>query len=142
MTTTIDMRLMRYINLFSKISRVSTTKCSVYNDHIIFAVPESQVSQAIGLGAINVRRMREILGKKVRIVVMPESPENKQEIAKFISGIVEPMEFNKIEINDGEIVVSAGRQSKAALIGRNRIREQELSNIVKNFLHIPKLRIT
>ncbi len=141
MTTTIDMKLMRYINLFSKISNVPTTKCSVYNDQIIFAVPESQVSQAIGPAAINVRRMREVLGRKIRIVVMPSSLDNKQEIGKFIQEVVNPIEFNKIEINGDEIVVSAGRQSKAALIGRNRIREQELSNIVKNFLHIPKLRI-
>ena len=135
------MKLMRYINLFSRISRVPTTKCSVYNDHIIFAVPKSKVSQAIGPGASNVRKMREVLGRRVRIVVMPSDPENKQEIGKFIEEVVNPIEFNKIEINDGEIVVSAGRESKAALIGRNRIREKELSGIVKNFLHIPKLRI-
>lgn len=141
MTTTIDMKLMRYINLFSKISHVPTTKCSVYNDHIIFAVPKELVSKAIGPGAVNVKKMREVIGKKVRVVMMPENLTNKQEIGKFIEEVVNPIEFNKIEVKDDEIVVSAGRQSKAALIGRNRMREKELSGIVKNFLHISKVRI-
>ena len=54
MAGVIDMQLMRYINLFSRISKVSTTKCFTYNNQIIFAVPKDKVSMAIGKGAENV----------------------------------------------------------------------------------------
>ncbi|MCR4284840.1 MAG: KH domain-containing protein [archaeon] len=140
MVETIDMQLMRYINLFSKISGVSTTKCFVYNRQIIFAVPRSKVSRAIGPGAENIRKIRSVLGRKIRVIVMPEG-ESREEIGKFVEAVINPIEFNKIEIKENSITINAGRQSKASLIGRNRAREKELSDIMKNFFHISKLRI-
>jgi len=65
MASIIDMQLMRYINLFSKTTKVQTTKVFVYNNQIVFAVPKSKVSMAIGKGAVNVKRMNEILRKRV-----------------------------------------------------------------------------
>ncbi|MBT7484144.1 hypothetical protein HN680_05185, partial [Candidatus Peregrinibacteria bacterium] len=46
-----------------------------------------------------------------------------------------------IEMKRGSIVVNAGRQSKAALIGRNRGREKELADVMKDFFGVSKLRI-
>ena len=62
----IDMQLMRYINLFARTTRVQTTKVFVYNNQIIFAVPKATVSIAIGKGAVNVRKLNEILRKKIK----------------------------------------------------------------------------
>ena len=140
MASIIDMQLMRYINLFSKTTKVQTTKVFVYNNQIVFAVPKSKVSMAIGKGAINVRRMNEILRKKIKVVIMPAIDDNEG-IGKFVKETVAPIEFNKIEVKENSIIVTAGRESKAALIGRNRTREKELSDVLKNFFHIGKLRI-
>jgi NusA-like KH domain protein len=140
MANVIDMKMMRYINLFSKVSRVDTTNCFVYNGQIIFAVPKSKVSMAIGKDAVNVRRMREILGKKIRVVAMPEK-ESREELVEFIGEVINPIEFNKIEVKEGSVTISAGRQSKAALIGRNRVREKELFGILKDHFGVRKFRI-
>ena len=140
MAGVIDMQLMRYINLFSKTTRVQTTKVFVYNNQIIFAVPKSKVSIAIGRGASNVKRLNLILRKKIKVVAMPAVDSNEG-IGKFVEEVVAPVEFNKVEVNDNSVVVTAGRQSKAALIGRNRTREKELADVLKNFFHIAKLRI-
>ena len=51
----------------------------------------------------------------------------------FIKSIVSPVEFKDLEIRNDEIIINAGMQSKAALIGRNRRREQELKEIVKDY---------
>jgi transcription antitermination factor NusA-like protein len=140
MAEIIDMQSMRYINLFEKISRVSTTKVFTYNNQIIFAVPKDKVSTAIGKSAVNVKKLSDILRKKIKIVTMPSIDDNDG-IGKFVTEVVAPVEFNKVEINDNSVVITAGRQSKAALIGRNRIREKELGDVLKNFFHIGKLRI-
>ena len=140
MAVTIDMQLMRYINLFAKTTRVETTKVFTYNNQIIFAVPKAKVSVAIGKGASNVKRLNEILRKKIKIVAMPAVDSNEG-IGKFVGDVVAPIEFNKVEVRDDSVVVNAGRQSKAALIGRNRMREKELGEVLKNFFHITKLRI-
>lgn len=140
MAGVIDMQLMRYLNLFSKISRVSTTNCFIYNSQIVFGVPKEKVSMAIGKEASNVRRMREILGRKIKIVAMPDK-DDVHGIGEFIRDVIEPIEFTKSEIKDDSIIITAGRQNKAALIGRNRMREKELADALKNFFSITKLKI-
>ena len=140
MAVTIDMQLMRYINLFAKTTRVETTKVFVYNNQIIFAVPKAQMSVAIGKGAVNVKKLNEILRRKIKIVAMPAVDSNEG-VEKFVGDVVAPIEFNSIEVRDDSVVVNAGRQSKAALIGRGRQREKELGDALKNFFGIRKLRI-
>ena len=127
------MQFMRYINLFEKISRVSTTNCFVYNNVIIFAVPKELVSTAIGPGASNVKRMSETLRKKIKVVTMPTSDAG---IKKFIEEIVEPIKLNSLELKEGVVIISADRQGKAMLIGRNRVREQELTEILTKTLKV------
>lgn len=137
MSNMIDMQIMRYINLFERISRVSTTNCFVYNNTIIFAVPKKLVSKAIGKDAANVKQIYSILNKKARVI----EERNIDQVDKFISDIIEPASFNKIDLKNGELILSANRQNKAALIGRNRQREQELEDILKKFYNIQKLKI-
>ena len=140
MAGTIDMQLMRYVNLFARTTKVPTTKVFLYNNQIVFAVPKAKVSLAIGKGAVNVKKLNQILRRKIKVVAMPAA-ESKEGIAKFVGDVVDPIEFNKIDVKENAVVINAGRQSKAALIGRNRQREKELTGILKNFFHISKLRI-
>jgi NusA-like KH domain protein len=140
MAKTIDMQLMRYINLFEKLSNVSTTNCFVYNNTIIFAVPRNKLSKAIGKSGVNMKRLSATFRKKVKTIEMPEEDTDNQ-IEKFVSDVVSPVEFSKMEFEDGGAVIKAGRQSKAALIGRNKARVEELEEILKRFFNIPKVRI-
>jgi len=99
MAGVIDMQLMRYINLFSKTTGVQTTKVFVYNNQIIFAVPQSKMSTAIGRGAVNVKKLNSILRKKIKVIVMP-SVDSNEGISKFVEDTVSPIEFNKIELKE------------------------------------------
>ena len=134
------MQLMRYINLFARTTNVSTTKVFSYNNQIVFAVPKSKMSLAIGKGACNVRKMSETLRKKIKVVVMPDI-DDEDGIKKFVADVVAPIEIGGVELKGGSAVVNGGRQSKAALIGRNRQREKELGDVLKDFFNISKLRI-
>ena len=129
------MQLMRYINLFERISRVSTNKCFVYNNTIIFAVPSDLVSKAIGRDAENIKQMSEILRRKIKVIALSENLE------KFIASIIEPYEAMKIEVRDDFVLLTANKQNKAGIIGRNRMRQQELEDILKKFFNISKLKI-
>ena len=124
------MQDMRYINLFSKTTGVSTRYCFKYNDFIIFVVPKSLVSKAIGENGNNIRRMSETLGKKIKVVA---APENQSGAGKFMEDLISPVGFKNIEISAREIVIIAGSQNKAALIGRNKRRLFEMQKIAKDF---------
>jgi len=138
MNTIIDMKIMRYINLFSKISRVNTTNCFVYNNVLIFAVPRKRISQAIGKQGANMRRIGEAFRKRVKVIPMPDGRQN---IRDFIANIVNPAVFNKIEIKDNNVTINAGKIDKAALIGRGRAREKELEEILRRVFGVASVRI-
>jgi len=129
MVNTINMQDMRYLNLFEKIMRVRTRFCFRYNEAIVFCVPKTLMAKAIGEKGKNIKKMREILGKKIKVVVVPNEI-NDVEI--FIKSVVSPVTFRNIEIKDNEIIV-AGGSNKAALIGRNKRRLLEMQKIVKDF---------
>jgi len=128
MNRTIDMTCMRYLNLFNKITGVRTQSCFSYNRGLIFGVPQSMVSRAIGENGDNIKKMISILNKKIKVVAMPNSVIDSE---KFIAKIVDPVTFNGVEVAPEEIVISANRQSKAILIGRDKVRFEELDKIVK-----------
>ena len=124
------MQFIRYLNLFERITRVSTKNCFPYNNMIIFGVHPSLVSRAIGENGRNIKQMSEILGKKIKVIAFPCSS-----IYEFVCKVVEPLRFKSLEMNDKEVIINAGRQSKAALIGRNKARINELNEIVKEYFN-------
>jgi transcription antitermination factor NusA-like protein len=130
MVSSLDMQHMRYINLFEKVTKVSTRFCFKYNETIFFCVPKILVSKSIGDRGDNVRTLSQILNKKIKIIIAPRDIHDARE---FIQAIVDPVKFKSIEINDNEIVLGGSTQSKAALIGRNKRRLLEMQKVIGDF---------
>ena len=124
------MQDMRYLNLFRQVTRISTRFCFKYNEIIVFCVPKNMISKAIGENGRNIRKISEILGKKIKVV---PSPRGIDDAKIFIQFIVNPVRFKDLDIRGEEMVLTAGSQSKAALIGRNKRRFLEMQKIVKDF---------
>ncbi len=129
MVKIIDMQEMRYLNLFESFTGVRTRFCLKYNENIIFCVPKQLVSRALGDGGRNIRRISEILGKRIRVIAAPRGAEDA---GNFIKTIISPLTIKSFEIKDNEIVVVAGK-NKASLIGRNKRRLFEMQRIVMDF---------
>ncbi len=130
MGSTISMQEMRYLNLFGKVTKINTRFFFRYNETFIFCVPRGLVRRAVGENGKNVKKLSEIFKKRIKIIARPRGIEDAKE---FISQIISPVQFKEIKINSNEIVVSASRQSKAALIGRNKRRLKEMQAIVRDF---------
>ena len=130
MANTISMQDMRHLNLFGRVTHISTRFCFPYNEHVVFSVPMALVSKAVGENGRNIKKLNEILGKRVKVV---PSPNGIKDAEKFIERVISPTQFREIEVVDDTIVITAGSQNKAALLGRNKRRFLELQKIVKNF---------
>jgi NusA-like KH domain protein len=130
MVNTLDMQDLRYLNLFEKVTGIRTHLCFEYNNTIIFCVPRELVSRALGPEVRNLRRISEIIKKRVKVIAIPN---DSRDIRRFIEFIVSPVTFKDIEISTNEIILDAGAQSKAALIGRDKRRLIEMQKITKNF---------
>lgn len=133
----INMQTMRYINLLDRVSRVKTNKCFGYNNMIIFAVPQAVIRRAIGNNGENIRQIQLALGKRIKII---REPQDMQDAERFVRDIVEPVQFKSLEFNGESFILTAGMQSKAALIGRNKKRLEELTQIFEDSFGKP-LRI-
>ncbi len=130
MVRTLDMQTLRYLNLFRKVTRVNTRFCFMYNETLFFCVPKHVLSKAIGEGGKNVRKINEIIKKRVKIIVIPSGLGDAK---KFVQSIVSPVEFKDLSLEGNQINITAGKNSKAALIGRNKRRFLEMQKIIQDF---------
>jgi transcription antitermination factor NusA-like protein len=96
----------------------------------MFCVPKSKISQALGKNGENLKKISEIVKKRIRILAQPRGIEDSE---NFIKAIISPVTFNNLEITENEIIVNAGQQNKASLLGRNKRRLAEMQKIVKEF---------
>ena len=124
------MKFMRYINLFSKISGVSPKHCFMYNSTIIFSVPSVKLSKAIGENGKNIKKVSDILDKKVKVVMVPNGLGDAE---GFVSTIIYPAQMKSVEIKGNQFIINAGQQNKAMLIGRNKVRFEEMRRIIKDY---------
>lgn len=138
MDRTLDMKFIRYINLFEKITRVRTQHCFSYNSTIVFLVQKPEVSKSIGESGKNIKKISEILEKKVKIIQCPSGP---QDIQKFIADITYPIKFKSVIVKDDCLTINAGMQSRAALIGRDKSRLNEMKEILQQYFGIKELKI-
>ncbi len=138
MVKVLDMQFIRYANLFDKITRIRTNHCFQYNNTIVFAVPRRFVLMAIGPNSLNLEKLSNIIGKKIKIVAIPRG---REDIENFVSVIIRPVRFKSIEIKNDEAVITAGFQNKASLIGKEKCRLCEMENILGQYFGIRKVRI-
>jgi NusA-like KH domain protein len=131
MVSTLNMQDIRHLNLFNQVTKINTRYCINYNGNLIFAVPKSSVMRAVGENARNLKRISEILKKRIRVIPIPRGIEDAK---SFIGNIVSPVTFKDLEITDKEIILNAGgTQNKAALIGRDKRRLIEMQKIIEDF---------
>ena len=90
MVKILNMQFMRYANLFSRVTRIRTNHCFEYNNAIVFAVPRALVSRALGPDNQNLRRLNQVIGRKVKIVAIPHG---REDIENFVSVITYPVKF-------------------------------------------------
>lgn len=138
MIKTLNMQYIRYANLFNKVTRIRSNHCFEYNNAIVFAIPRNLVSKAIGPENKNLKKLSYVLGRKVKIVAIPKSIED---IENFVSVITYPIKFKAIEIKDGVAVINVANQFKAALIGRQRNRLNEMTDIIDQYFGVKKTMI-
>jgi transcription antitermination factor NusA-like protein len=110
---------------------------------IVFVIPGFAVEQAIGRDNANLKNLSGILAKRIRVLAEPQS---EQDIAKFVSVLVSPAKFDRIDVINGEsgkevAITTNDRESKAMLIGRDRIREKELKEILEQYFKVKTVRI-
>ncbi len=130
--------LLKIMSLFEKITRTRLKDCFIDNNNLLtFIVPSFYIGKAVGKNAVNVKKIENLLKRKIKIVAFNPSP------ILFMKNLIYPVKA-EVEQQDNNIIIKASdTKSRAFLIGRNQANlKNNLKIIKKYFKDIQDIKVT
>ena len=110
----LDLKTIGYITTFEKITRTSAVDFFEKKGQLIFLTKENTAGKAVGRGGINIKKLSNMLNRKVRIVELTKDPK------KFLTHLIFPIKPASIEQEKDIIIIKASTtEDKARMIGRD-----------------------
>ena len=130
-----DSDLMKLMTLFESMTGAKVKDC-IANEKLIFVMEENEMGKAIGKNGVNIKRMENMLKKKIKLV------EFSSDVLQFVKNVIYPIEVSGI-IQEDNIIKIHGKDTstKAMLIGRERQNINHLSDIVKRYFNIKEIKV-
>jgi len=133
-----DINLMKFMQLFESLTRAKLKDCinNVEDEQLIFIVEENEIGKAIGKKGSNVRRLEDLLKRKIKIV------EFNPDIKQFIRNFVMPLQIKEVNEEDNKITITGfDTKTKGLLIGRERKNLENLKSVVKRYFDVEDIRV-
>ncbi len=125
-----DINLMNFISLFENLTRAKVKDC-ISGEPLIFVVGEGELSKAIGKKAGNLRKIENLLRKKVRII------EFSDDVEIFVKNVIAPLKAENITKEDGVVVITDPiSQVRGKIIGRDSKNLNKYKEIVSRYFDI------
>lgn len=125
----LDIKTIGYINAFENLTKVGPKDCFFdKNNNLVFIVGTGKAGKAIGKAGANIKRLGNMLKKKIKVIEFNEDP------VKFVTNIIHPLKAQEITEEDKIIIIKADSvQDKAKLIGRDRQNLKALQELVSKY---------
>jgi N utilization substance protein A len=128
MSIKFDISVIKFINLFEKVTRASVKDVVVKEDRMTFIVNEGNLGKAVGKNGVNVKKLEGLFKKRIKVV------EFKNDVCEFIRNLLLPLKISNIYKEDNLVKIKAeGMKIKSILIGRDKRNLKELRDIVKRY---------
>ncbi len=130
-----DINLIKFISLFETLTRARVKDC-IDSNILMFVVKQGEIGKAIGKKASNIKKIENILKRKIKIV------EFNDDVVVFVKNLIAPLKAEKITKEDNVITISdVNNQTKAKLIGRESKNLKEYKKIVSRYFDIKDIVI-
>ncbi|MBT4605304.1 KH domain-containing protein [archaeon] len=117
-----------YANIATKVMKLPPKAVFEAEDQFHIVVPMGTVGKAIGKGAQNVKRLEQLLKKKIKII------EFHPHIKTFVAKLIAPLDLESIEEKQAQIILKTkDKKTKGLLIGRSGKNLRLLSTVVQRF---------
>jgi len=117
----------RNITLFESLTGAGALDCINEEDRIAYLVKKGEMGLAIGREGINIKRVKNSVGKDVWIVETADNAVN------FIKNMFLPVKVRQIRINtvnnENTAIVEISKKDKKTVLGENK----KILNIAKEF---------
>ncbi|HIH39799.1 TPA: NusA-like transcription termination signal-binding factor [Candidatus Woesearchaeota archaeon] len=131
-----DINVLNIMKTFDNVTHAKLKDCIVEEEKIIFIVSENELSKAIGKNASNVKRLAEILKKKIKIV------EFSSDTLKLIKNFIHPLKADNIYEENGIVVLeSADSKVKGLLIGRAAQNLRKLEEYIRRYVDVKEIKV-
>ena len=128
MKITFDANSMKLMSMFESITRARLKDCFENKGQMVFVVEEGEIGKALGKKASNVKRIEDMLKKRIRII------EFSSDIVKFVRNVIMPNKAEDITYSDGIITITpTDPKSRGFLIGRAAEILRNNEEIVKRY---------
>ena len=130
-----DIDLMKIMQLFESLTHAKLKDC-ISGEQLTFIVEENEIGKAIGKGGSNVRRLEELLKRKIKIV------EFNPGITQFIRNFIMPLHVQDINEENSLITITGpDTKTKGLLIGRERKNIDNLKAVVKRYFEVEDIKV-
>ena len=128
-----DINLMKFISFFENLTRAKVKDCidSGSGSSLIFVVQKGEIGKAIGKNASNIKRLENMLKRKVRII------EYDEDVVKFVRNVLAPIKVEEVELVDSKVVIRDNdMKKKGMVIGRDASNLKKHKEIVSRYFPI------
>jgi len=126
-----DINLMKFISFFENLTRSKVKDCIDSGSSLIFVVQKGEIGKAIGKNASNIKKIENLLKRKVRVI------EFDEDVAKFVRNVLAPIKVDEVELVDSKVVIrDPNMKTKGMIIGRDASNLKKHKEIVSRYFPI------
>ncbi|MEW5896092.1 MAG: NusA-like transcription termination signal-binding factor [Nanoarchaeota archaeon] len=126
----LDQEAFALSSIMERITGAHVKDCFKDEETIYFVVRVGELGRAIGKGGINIRRVQNELGKRVKII------EYRDNAVDFVRNVIYPASVEEIvEENNGIVIKDSSRKTKSILIGRGGKNLKMINRAVSRFFN-------
>lgn len=123
-----DINVMKIISIFESATGAQLHDCFIQNEKIIFVVKQGQIGKALGKKGINIKKLENLLKKKIRII------EFNDDALQFVKNAVHPLQIKEISEEEGIItIIPPDSKTRGYLIGRGAANLRNTEAIIKRY---------
>ncbi|PIZ51390.1 NusA-like transcription termination signal-binding factor [Candidatus Woesearchaeota archaeon CG_4_10_14_0_2_um_filter_33_13] len=122
--------------VMERITRARVKDCFKDEDTIYFIVGVGELGKAVGKGGVNIKRVQQELGKRIKVV------EFRDTLKEFVKNVIYPATVEEI-IEEGNIVTlkDSSKKTKSLLIGREGKNLKLINRAVKRFFNVEEIKV-
>lgn len=121
------------MNIFNKITKVDARDCIQGEDKVYFLVGPGKAGLAIGKNGKSVKKLQNVLKKKVKIFEYSKDNED------FIKSMV-PM-AKEINIRNNKAMIKVGKKDRGKVIGKGGSNIKKIRKFLKRNTNLEKLEL-
>lgn len=119
---------LQYMNIFRRVTNTLPKDYFEVNSELVFVVNRAEVGAALGKGGANIRKLKELLNKKIKVV------GSGKDVKELVANFLYPIKTKNISTDNSLIELELNQSSdRRTLLRNSQCQLKLLKNVVKRY---------